>query len=56
MNDDPETLSDRDPAKLLPFMRDLLPYDPSVEQLPSRRYNWHAEEPRGSAEPATGEE
>ena len=41
MNDEPEF---PDPAKLLPFVREFRPSGPNAEQLPRRRYNWHAEE------------
>ena len=42
MNDEPEFPAD--PAKLLPFVREFRPSGPNAEQLPRRRYNWHAEE------------
>ena len=41
MNDEPKF---PDPAKLLPFVREFRPSGPNAEQLPRRRYNWHAEE------------
>jgi hypothetical protein len=44
--DDDRNLSDRDPAKLLPFVCELRPSDPNVEQLPPREYNWYAEQAR----------
>src|ERR1700733_14590796 len=42
MNNEPEFHAD--PAKLLPFVREFRPSGPNAEQLPRRRYNWHAEE------------
>jgi hypothetical protein len=35
-DDDHRDFSDRDPAKLLPFVCELMPHDPSVEELPRR--------------------
>jgi hypothetical protein len=31
------------PAKLLPYVFELRPYDPNAEELSWRRFNWHAE-------------
>jgi hypothetical protein len=42
MNNEPEFPAD--PANLLPFVREFRPSGPNAEQLPRRRYNWHAEE------------
>jgi hypothetical protein len=50
IDDDRDDLNDRDPAKLLPFVRELMPHDPNVEELPRRQFNWHAEESRHVAE------
>ena len=33
-----------DPAILLPFVCELVAHDPNVEELPRRKYNWHAEQ------------
>jgi len=41
MDDDRDFPSD--PAILLPFVCELIPHDPN-EQLPRRKYNWHAEQ------------
>jgi hypothetical protein len=44
MIDDDRDFSDRDPAKLLPFVHELMPHDPNVEELP-RRYLVVGQEP-----------
>ena len=38
MDEEIDLLSDHDPAKLLPFVCELMPHDPNVEELPRRYY------------------